>query len=51
MTGVARTHSRYSAMLALVDRTYGPDQRALDSARDRLRPVPADASGNLVRLR
>jgi hypothetical protein len=50
---MSRTHRqwRYSAMLALVERTYGPDQRALDAARDRLRPVPTDATGNVVRSR
>jgi hypothetical protein len=42
-------NSKYSALLALVERTYGPDQRALTAAPKRLRPVPADAAGNLVR--
>jgi hypothetical protein len=47
----ARSHWRYSALIALVERTYGPDQHALDSVRDRLRPVLTDGAGNLVRSR
>jgi hypothetical protein len=38
---------RYAAMVALIDRTYGP----VGDRRTRLRPLLTDAAGNVVRPR